>query len=170
MYASVWAKKYLQPKVNEVCGAPIAIIEEFYALYISRFAAENPSQEIRIASIGAGNGDLEVRIGTFLRNSGIRHFRFECMDINPEMLEPRIGVDESGKGDFFGPLVVAGVYVSTEAATELKDKGIKDSGIDVRYFVLAVVLRDIALLVLAGSVVRDILDPRHDTVRAREHP
>src|SRR2546426_1077072 len=46
---------------------------------------------------------------------------------NPEMFEPRIGVDESGKGDFFGPLVVAGVYLSAEAAMELKDKGIKDS-------------------------------------------
>src|ERR1043166_2088400 len=45
--------------------------------------------------------------------------------LNPEMLEPRIGVDESGKGDFFGPLVVAAVYVSADAAMELKDKGIK---------------------------------------------
>lgn len=46
---------------------------------------------------------------------------------NPEMFEPRIGVDESGKGDFFGPLVVAGVYLTADAARELKDKGIKDS-------------------------------------------
>src|SRR5947209_6589920 len=76
---SVWAKKYLQPKVNEVCGAPIALIEEFYALYISRFAAENPLNPIRIASIGAGNGDMEVRIAELLRKSGIRQFRFECM-------------------------------------------------------------------------------------------
>src|SRR5947209_18906669 len=29
----------------------------------------------------------------------------------PEMFEPHFGVDESGKGDFFGPLVIAGVYV-----------------------------------------------------------
>jgi ribonuclease HIII len=47
--------------------------------------------------------------------------------LNPEMLEPRLGVDESGKGDFFGPLVVAGVYLSKDAAMELKDKGVKDS-------------------------------------------
>jgi ribonuclease HIII len=46
---------------------------------------------------------------------------------NPEMFDPRIGVDESGKGDYFGPLVVAGVYLTAEAAMELKDKGIKDS-------------------------------------------
>ena len=29
----------------------------------------------------------------------------EAVDAQPEQLEPRLGVDESGKGDFFGPLV-----------------------------------------------------------------
>ena len=32
--------------------------------------------------------------------------------LNPELLLPRLGIDESGKGDFFGPLCVAGVYVN----------------------------------------------------------
>ena len=27
---------------------------------------------------------------------------------NPEMFTPHFGIDESGKGDFFGPLVIAG--------------------------------------------------------------
>ena len=30
---------------------------------------------------------------------------------SPEMFEPHFGVDESGKGDFLGPLVISGVYV-----------------------------------------------------------
>jgi len=47
--------------------------------------------------------------------------------LNPEMLQPRIGVDESGKGDFFGPLVVAGVFVSEPAINELAELGVKDS-------------------------------------------
>ena len=39
-----------------------------------------------------------------------------------------IGIDESGKGDYFGPLVVAGVYVNTEnKMEELRSIGIKDS-------------------------------------------
>lgn len=38
-----------------------------------------------------------------------------------------IGTDESGKGDFFGPLVVAGVYVDIELAKKFKALGIKDS-------------------------------------------
>lgn len=38
-----------------------------------------------------------------------------------------IGTDESGKGDFFGPLVVAGVMVDEKAAKLFIEAGIKDS-------------------------------------------
>jgi ribonuclease HIII len=47
--------------------------------------------------------------------------------LNPEMLAPRLGVDESGKGDFFGPLCVAGAYVNESVVKAWKDAGIKDS-------------------------------------------
>lgn len=47
--------------------------------------------------------------------------------LNPDLLMPRIGVDESGKGDFFGPLCIAGVYVNGDIVQEWKAKGIKDS-------------------------------------------
>ncbi|MAE32354.1 MAG: ribonuclease HIII [Verrucomicrobiales bacterium] len=40
---------------------------------------------------------------------------------------PHIGVDESGKGDFFGPLVDAGVYVNEPVARALDNLGVKDS-------------------------------------------
>ena len=38
-----------------------------------------------------------------------------------------IGTDESGKGDFFGPLVIAGVLADEKAAEYFKELGIKDS-------------------------------------------
>ncbi len=38
-----------------------------------------------------------------------------------------IGVDESGKGDFFGPLVIAGVCVNEDNKQMFIDMGIKDS-------------------------------------------
>ena len=38
-----------------------------------------------------------------------------------------IGTDESGKGDFFGPLVVAGVLVDKTVISKLKDLGVRDS-------------------------------------------
>ncbi len=39
----------------------------------------------------------------------------------------RIGVDEAGKGDYFGYLVVAGVLVDDEKESKLKGFGVKDS-------------------------------------------
>lgn len=47
--------------------------------------------------------------------------------LNPELLLPRLGVDESGKGDLFGPLCVAGVYVNESVVKAWQDKGIRDS-------------------------------------------
>ena len=47
--------------------------------------------------------------------------------LNPELLLPRIGVDESGKGDFFGPMCVAGVYVNESVLAAWKDAGVRDS-------------------------------------------
>jgi ribonuclease HIII len=59
---------------------------------------------------------------------------------SPEMFEPHFGIDESGKGDFFGPLVVAGVYVDRGIARKLIDAGVQDSkriGSDARIRTLA---------------------------------
>jgi len=39
----------------------------------------------------------------------------------------RIGTDESGKGDYFGPLVVAGVFLPEEQQNVLTELGIRDS-------------------------------------------
>ena len=47
--------------------------------------------------------------------------------LQPEMFEPHFGIDESGKGDFFGPLVIAGVYVDREIARHLLSFGVTDS-------------------------------------------
>lgn len=46
---------------------------------------------------------------------------------HPEMYQPHIGVDESGKGDFFGPLVIAGAFVDADIARRLREIGVMDS-------------------------------------------
>ena len=51
----------------------------------------------------------------------------EMLNAESEQFDPRIGVDESGKGDFFGPLVVAGVYINDSIARALDKMGVKDS-------------------------------------------
>ncbi len=47
--------------------------------------------------------------------------------LDPDRLQPRIGVDESGKGDFFGPLCAAGVYVNEAVVRAWQDAGVRDS-------------------------------------------
>ncbi len=47
--------------------------------------------------------------------------------LDPDMFSPHFGIDESGKGDFFGPLVVAGAYVDADLCRELAAMGVKDS-------------------------------------------
>jgi ribonuclease HIII len=65
---------------------------------------------------------------------------------SPEMFEPHFGIDESGKGDFFGPLVISGVYVDRGIARKLLDAGVQDSkriGSDARIRALAESIRKI---------------------------
>lgn len=48
----------------------------------------------------------------------------------PEMgvdMKARIGVDEAGKGDYFGPLCIAGVYAEETMIKKLLEWGVKDS-------------------------------------------
>ncbi len=66
----------------------------------------------------------------------------------PKMFEPHFGVDESGKGDFFGPLVIAGVYVDRAIARKLLDAGVQDSkriGSDARIHALGQTIRKTAV-------------------------
>lgn len=45
----------------------------------------------------------------------------------PPIPLPHIGTDESGKGDYFGPMVVAGVLVDPTTKEKLKSLGVRDS-------------------------------------------
>jgi len=46
---------------------------------------------------------------------------------DPESVQPHMGIDESGKGDFFGPLVIAAAYVDEKLVEKLKELGARDS-------------------------------------------
>ncbi len=78
------------------------------------------------------------------------------VEVPPEN-DPHIGTDEAGKGDFFGPLVTAGVYVDEKAAKLLRALGVRDSKTvgDRELRILASSIRDVveeekrAVLVLA---------------------
>jgi ribonuclease HIII len=64
---------------------------------------------------------------------------------HPEWFSPHFGIDESGKGDFFGPLVIAGAFVDAGLARTFRSAGIQDSksiGSDERIRALAKVIRE----------------------------
>ncbi len=57
-------------------------------------------------------------------------FTHTYKEISPETSEheiAHIGIDESGKGDFFGPLCIAGVYATEDEIRDLRHLGVRDS-------------------------------------------
>ena len=47
-------------------------------------------------------------------------------ELNPELTAPHMGIDESGKGDYFGPLVACAAYVNPQLAKKMDEIGVKD--------------------------------------------
>ena len=97
----------------------------------ARFAYESPKCNLVFYESGKlvvqGKGTQEF-IEFVLEPEVLKQARlgYEAV-LNPELLVPRIGVDESGKGDFFGPLCIAGVYINESMVAAWKDVGVRDS-------------------------------------------
>lgn len=85
--------------------------------------------------VAYNSGKLTVQGGgtedfvTFLLEPEILHtFTFGYEEEPPEeAVDPHGGVDESGKGDFFGPLCIAGVYADEVTGPKLRAIGCCDS-------------------------------------------
>jgi ribonuclease HIII len=75
--------------------------------------------------------------------------------INPEATAPHMGVDESGKGDFFGPIVIAAAYIDPGLAEKMREMDVKDS---------KQITSDKKALRL-GSELRNLLGNRHSVVK-----
>ena len=94
-------------------------------------AAEGPDCQIAIYQSGKclvqGKGAADW-ITFVLEPEVLLEARLGYEDIlNPEANAPHMGVDESGKGDFFGPLVIAAAYVDEAIARDLKAMNVRDS-------------------------------------------
>ena len=104
---------------------------------------------------GRGTADF---VSFILEPEILHSFAFTAAagEADAEELSPHGGVDESGKGDFFGPLAVAAVYVDQSTAPRLRQLGVCDSKLvksSTRIFELAKGIRSVinggfALLVL----------------------
>jgi ribonuclease HIII len=105
----------------------------FRDLAYAHFAAEHRGEKVSVAAYKSGKLVIQGKGTTdfvqfYLEPQLLGEARLGYEHVhNPGMLEPRIGVDEAGKGDFFGPLVVAGVYVTEAAARNFLEIGVRDS-------------------------------------------
>lgn len=73
---------------------------------------------------GKGTADF---MQYFLEPEIIKEISFGYKEILEGFSGERIGVDESGKGDYFGPLVVAGVFLNAESEKKLRELNVRDS-------------------------------------------
>lgn len=121
----------------------------FRELPYARFAAERDKVNVVFYESGKlvvqGKGTQEF-VEFVLEPEILREARvgYEA-ELRPELFLPRVGIDESGKGDFFGPLCVAGVYVNEAVVKAWRDAGVRDSksvGSDKRIGELAKLIRE----------------------------
>ncbi len=70
--------------------------------------------------------DMQEFIEFYLEPEILQAFHFSHPEAHLN-LTPHIGMDEAGKGDFFGPLCVGAVYADSEGIKKLHEMGVKDS-------------------------------------------
>lgn len=90
---------------------------------------QNKKGILKIDYSQLGKGENATKIQTLIDGNNILPNSKELLRKNEdiELGFPIIGTDESGKGDYFGPLVSAGVYVDEQTSKYLITLGVKDS-------------------------------------------
>ena len=104
-------RKLLEAQDVEVQAAPHGFSARFEDAIINWFTSE----KLLLQGKGAADFAEELYARGWIQ-AGIA-----------EEKEPRIGVDESGKGDFFGPLVAASALVTLDDEYQLVRLGVRDS-------------------------------------------
>lgn len=97
----------------------------------TRIAVSIPDCRINLYNSGKllvqGKGAQEWITFT-LETEILKEARLGYEDLHdPEAAQPHMGIDESGKGDFFGPLVIASAFVNEDLVQKLRDMGVRDS-------------------------------------------
>lgn len=144
---------YTHPLTEEQAGKLRALLQErgfeFAPRPYTLFFAQKEKLSVAVYEKGPkillqGKG-IEEFVQFYLEPEVLGEAKLGYEEVHsPEMFEPHFGIDESGKGDFFGPLVIAGVYVDRGIARKFMEAGIQDSkkiGSDARIHSLADVIR-----------------------------
>jgi ribonuclease HIII len=70
--------------------------------------------------------EMDPFIEFYLEPEILKEFRFSH-PVATANLTPHIGMDEAGKGDYFGPLCIAALYADEEGIKKLIEWGVRDS-------------------------------------------
>ena len=70
--------------------------------------------------------EMKEFIEFYLEPEVLQSFQYTHPEVHLN-LTPRIGMDEAGKGDFFGPLCIAALYADSNGIKKLLKFGVKDS-------------------------------------------
>lgn len=121
--------KLAEKMVNDLESQGFTISKPQYTL----FSAQKKGISCTLYSSGklVVQGKEKAEFIEFYLEPILQSFTFSYPNLKTEtksdLKNSRIGIDESGKGDFFGPLCIAGVYATGESALKLQSMGVKDS-------------------------------------------
>ncbi len=86
------------------------------------------SKKKGISFIDCSKNSISAKVITILRAKEKKTMPFsDKIDMRERMLKVWIGTDESGKGDFFGPLVIAAFLISRDIENDVASLGVTDS-------------------------------------------
>ena len=104
------------------------MLEKPYAYYGARKGKLNVTVYEKGPKVLIQGKDTEKFVKFILEPEILGEARLGYEEVhNPEMFQPHFGIDESGKGDYFGPLVIAGAYTDSESTRALMEAGVMDS-------------------------------------------
>ena len=101
--------------------------ERDYALFCFEGEGVNIAYYAKRGKLVVQGRGAESFVKDFLQRSSQSSSASSSSSSHSVDARPHFGVDESGKGDYFGPLVVAGVYANEHTAHELLRLGCRDS-------------------------------------------
>jgi ribonuclease HIII len=110
-------KQYAKGKLH-LQGSAGDLYREVLQAIVPQYNLRNPNAQISVDKLLATHRSAEPQSP---RDAGA--------SVPPpiDVPMPHIGTDESGKGDYFGPLVVAGVCLNSQLAERLLAAGVRDS-------------------------------------------
>lgn len=79
-----WSHTYLRPELERF---GYRNPEHFFEVEMAKLLASSDGRVCHFASLGSGNGDVEVQIAQALVAKGWRNFRIDCLELTAEMNE-----------------------------------------------------------------------------------